>query len=204
MARPKLISDQTIVTAAYELLMEHGLSGLTFETLATRVGLVPAALVRRFKTKQGLMLQVDRYALERTNSKVEEAMEETSSPIEAIIAQFTTELAFATTLERFANGQEFLLMDFRDEDLYKNYQISFEHRHQQVIELLQNAQATGELGEIDDIPELARHLEMLLHGAGHVWAMAQEMPIEDYIRYHILFALKPHRNIKEERRVTKT
>jgi|GEM_PF-724871 len=198
MARPRLVSNQTIINAAYELLMEHGLSGLTFETLATHVGLVPAALVRRFKNKHELILQVDRYALERTNSKVEEAMEKTASSIEAIIAQFTTELAFATTLERFANGQEFLLMDFRHKDLYNNYQISFEHRHQQIIELLQKAQTTGELREIEDIPDLARHLEMLLHGAGHVWAMAPEMPIEDYIRHHTLLALKPYRNVEKE------
>jgi AcrR family transcriptional regulator len=195
-ARPKLISDQTIVIAAYELLMEHGASGLTFETLAASVGLVPAALVRRFKNKQGLVLQVDRYALELTNSKVAEAMEKTASPIEAIIAQFTAELGFASTLERFANGQEFLLMDFRYKELYDNYRISFDHRHRQVAELLQNALASGELRNVDDIHELARHLAMLAHGAGHVWAMTQDILIEEYIRRNILLALKPYRNKK--------
>lgn len=193
MARPRRVSDQTILAAAYELLMEQGPRSLTFESLASRVGLVPAALVRRFKNKHHLLLQVDRHALERSNTKVEEAKEEAASPVDAIIAQFTTELAFASTLDRFANGQEFLLMDFRDTDLYTNYQASFAHRHKQIIELLQKAQANGELGEIDDVSELARHLEMLLHGAGHVWAMTQEGPIEDYIEQHVQFALAPYR-----------
>jgi AcrR family transcriptional regulator len=193
MARPKLVSDQNIIAAAYELLMEQGLRGLTFESLSSQVGLVPAALVRRFKSKQALLLEVDRYALERTNDKVAEAMEKTLSPIEAILAQFTTELEFASTLEKFANGQEFLLMDFRHQDLYSNYQISFEQRHQQVVELLQKAQDAGELQKIADVAELARHLEMLLHGAGHVWAMTRDVPIEQYIRRHVLIALKPYR-----------
>ncbi len=193
MPRPRLVSDQTIITAAYELLMEQGPRSLTFESLAKRVGLVPAALVRRFKNKQQLLLQVDRHGLELTNAKVAEAHEDKKSPIAAIIAQFTAELAFASSLERFANGQEFLLMDFRDKDLYKNYRVSFEHRHQQIVELLRESQAAGELGEIDNPSELARHLEMLIHGAGHVWAMTQDGPIETYIGQHVLLALEPYR-----------
>jgi len=193
MARPRTISDQNIITAAYELLMERGLDGLTFETLSERVGIVPAALVRRFERKQKLIAQVDNYALALTNSKVAEALEKTASPVEAIIAQFTTELAFATTLERFANGQEFLLMDLRSEELYNNYQASFEQRHQQVVELLQIAEAAGELTGINDAPRLARHLALIAHGAGHVWAMAQEMSIEEYIRQHVMLALQPYR-----------
>jgi len=196
MSRPRLVSDQTIITAAYDLLMEEGPRSLTFESLAKRVGLVPAALVRRFKNKQQLLLQVDRHGLERTNAKVTEAMEDKKSPIDAIIAQFTAELAFASSLERFANGQEFLLMDFREKDLYSNYRVSFEHRHQQIIELLQQSQAAGELEAIDDASELARHLEMLLHGAGHVWAMTQEGPIETYISQHVQLALQPYRKKK--------
>jgi AcrR family transcriptional regulator len=196
MARPRLVSDQTIITVAYDLLMSHGLRGLTFETLAAHVGLVPAALVRRFKNKQELILQIDRYALERTNVKVVEAIEKTASPIEAIIMQFTTELAFASTLEQFANGQEFLLMDFRNKKLYDNYQVSFEHRHQQVIDLLRQAQAVGELKKEGDMSDLARHLEMIAHGAGHVWAMVQDAPIEEYIRHHVVLALTSHYAIK--------
>jgi len=196
MSRPRLVSDQTIITEAYELLMELGPRALTFESLAKRVGLVPAALVRRFKTKQQLLLQVDRHGLERTNAEVAEAVDHKKSPIEAIIAQFTAELSFASTLERFANGQEFLLMDFREKDLYSNYRVSFEHRHQQIIELLRQSQSAGELGAIEDTPELARHLEMLLHGAGHVWAMTQDGPIESYIRQHVQLALEPYRKKK--------
>ncbi len=198
MSRPRLVSDQTIIAEAYDLLMERGPRNLTFESLAKRVGLVPAALVRRFKNKQQLLLQVDRHGLECTNVQVAEAMENKKSLIDAIIAQFTAELAFASSLERFANGQEFLLMDFREKDLYSNYRVSFEHRHQQIIELLQQAQATGELEEINNTPELARHLEMLLHGSGHVWAMTQGGTIESYIRQHVLLALEPYRKKKGE------
>lgn len=192
MPRPQSIASHTIVAAAYTLLMEEGPSNLTFERLGAKVGLVPAALVRRFKTKRQLLLEVDRYALALTDAKVAEAIEKTASPIEAIIAQFTTEMAFASSIENFANGQEFLLMDFRDTQLYPNYRASFQHRHAQIVELLSKAQAAGTLKSTADANELARHLEMLLHGAGHVWAMTQEGPIEDYISRHVHVALRPY------------
>ena len=196
MVRPRSISSQAIVAEAYELLMEVGPASLTFERLSARVGLVPAALVRRFKNKHQLFLEVDRHALERTNARVDEATQGTMSAIDTIIAQFTTELAFASTISRFTNGQEFLLMSFRDKNLYTNYQTSFKHRHKQVVEFLQKAQADGELGAIDDMDDLARHLEMILHGAGHVWSMTQEGPIEKYISHHVKFALQPYRKPK--------
>lgn len=197
MARPRLVSDKVILAAAYDILMEYGLRGLTFEKLAASVGLVPAALVRRFKNKRGLLLQVDRYALEHTTDKLEEAMRGTTSAVNAIIVLLATELAFASTLEHFINGQEFLLAVLRDRDLYANYERSFVQRHRQVMELLQRAQQDGELEEIADVSGLARHLETIQHGAGHVWAMTQDAPIEEYIRHHIEYALIPYRKRRE-------
>jgi AcrR family transcriptional regulator len=197
-ARPRSITDQAILKEAYNLIMEQGPNSLTFERLGERVGLVAAALVRRFKTKSQLLLEVDRYALQLTNEQVDQAMSQASSPIEAILAQFITELRFASSVERFANGQEFLLMDFRDKNLYINYKTSFEHRHQQIIELLQEAQLNDELEGIENVAELARHLEMILHGSGHVWAMTQEDPIEHYISRHVNIALAPYRKTKKK------
>lgn len=192
MARPRSVSSQEIIAEAYELLKEQGPQHLTFEKLSSRVGLVPAALVRRFKNKHQLLLEIDRYALEYTNAKVEEAMAATRSPIDAIIAQFTAELSFATTVERFANAQEFLLIDFREKVLYENYRVSFDHRQAQVAQLLDKAVAEGMLVKQTDTAQLALHLIMLLHGSGHVWAMKQEGSIEEYITQHVWLALQPY------------
>ncbi|HET7637942.1 MAG TPA: TetR/AcrR family transcriptional regulator [Ktedonobacteraceae bacterium] len=192
MARTPSISSQDILTQAYDLLMEVGPSNLTFERLGKKVGLVPAALIRRFNNKKQLMLEIDRYALELTNQEVFRAIRDTQSPIEAIIAQFTAEMSYATTIERFANGQEFLLHDFRDKELYDNYRLSFERRHLQIAQLLMRAQQDGLLVGIDNINELARQLEMIVHGAGHVWAMTAEYTIDECIRRYVHLTLKPY------------
>jgi AcrR family transcriptional regulator len=198
MARPRLITNQAIIAEAYELLMDQGLRNLTFEQLGNRVGLVPATLVQRFKTKKLLIAEIDKYALEKTIAEAQKAMSEASSPIDSIITQFITELRFASTVERYANGLEFLVMDLRDKNLYANYRISFEQRHQQIVELLKEAQSVGTLRKIENVNELARHLQMIVHGSGHVWAMTEEGPIEDYISHHVQLALKPYRKKKGE------
>jgi AcrR family transcriptional regulator len=172
--------------------MEVGPSHFTFERLAQKVNLVPAALIRRFKNKKQLMLDIDRFALELTNKGVYKAIQETQSPIEAIIAQFVAEMKYATSVERLANGQEFLLHDFRDKDLYNNYRLSFERRHLQVVHLLMRAQREGLLVTFENLNELARQLEMIAHGAGHVWAMTGEYALDECIRRYVQLTLKPY------------
>lgn len=193
MARPRLIDDGAILKDAYALIMQAGPSGLTFEALSARVGLSPAALVKRFKSREALILKIDQYALQRTSERLEKTLAETESPVQAIIVRFIAELEFATSIDRFANGQEFLLVDLRNKELYRNYRDSFMYRHRQVVELLQKAEVDNELQDIQNHDTLATHLAMIAHGAGHVWVMTQEGPIAEYISNHILLALQPYR-----------
>jgi len=192
MARPRSISSQDILAAAYDLLMEVGPGIFTFERLGQKVGLVPTALIRRFKNKKQLMLAINRYALELTDKEVFNAIKTAQSPIEAIIVQFTTEMKFATTVERFANGQELLLHDLRDTDLYVSYRLTFERRHLQIVQLLVKAQGDGLLTRIDNVNELARHLESVAHGIGHVWVTTGEYTIDECIRRYVSLTLKPY------------
>lgn len=84
-------------------------------------------------------------------------------------------------------------MDLEQKDLYANYQESFLRRHEEVVELLRQAQARGEITTEVNPEELARLLQLIQHGSGHIWAMTQEGPIEDYINHFVCLALKPYR-----------
>jgi AcrR family transcriptional regulator len=193
MARPRTITDEALLEAAYGLVMAYGPKGLTFEKLGEKVNLVPGALVRRFSNKHKLLAETDRYALNRSSAKLHKVMARHDAPVDAIIAGFVEEMSFATTIQRFINGQEYLLMDLADKDLYSNYHESFHQRHQEVKELLEKAQLRGELSNEIDTKELAQFLQLILHGAGHVWAMDQKGPIENYISKYVQLALKPYR-----------
>ena len=55
MARPRTVSDQTILEMAREVFLEHG-PGTSTEVVAKRLGLSQAALFKRFGTKRSLMI----------------------------------------------------------------------------------------------------------------------------------------------------
>lgn len=192
MSRPQRVLTDDILRTGYELIMAHGPRQLTFSRLGQELGLVPAALVKRFKNKQQLLAAIDRYALERSNQAMVVALEQHNSPIEAIIALVVAELSFATSIEKFVNGQSFLLLDFSEPELYVNYRISFDQRHQHIADLLMQAQERGIIKPHVDCDELARLLEAVQHGLGHLWAMTQKASIATYMDHYIRLALQPY------------
>ena len=54
--RPKTAPDAAILEAAARLLARHGPARLRLEDVAREVGLSPATLLLRFKTKRNLLL----------------------------------------------------------------------------------------------------------------------------------------------------
>jgi AcrR family transcriptional regulator len=192
MARPRRVADKDILEAAYDIIMQEGPGGLTFEALSSQTGLVPAALVKRFKNKKQLIAAIDRYGLERTNVALKEAMERHDSPIEAIIAGLVAEMAFARTLKGYVSGQSFLLMDLSDPELYDNYHVSFHERQKQSEELLEKAKRRGLLRSDVDSKQLAILFQIIQQGSGHVWAMSQDKEISDYIKKYVRIVLDPY------------
>lgn len=55
MARPQTVSDQQILDAALQCFLEHGPTVAT-EVIAQQLNVSPQALLKRFGTKQGLMI----------------------------------------------------------------------------------------------------------------------------------------------------
>jgi AcrR family transcriptional regulator len=192
MARPRRVADKDILEAAYDIIMQDGPSGLTFEALSAKAGLVPAALVKRFQNKKQLIAAIDRYALERTNVVLKEAMERHDSPIEAIIAGLVAEMSFARTLKGYVSGQSFLLMDLSDPDLYDNYHVSFHERQKQSRDLLEKAKQHGLLHSDADSKKLAVLFQIIQQGSGHVWAMTQDKDMADYIKEYVQIVLSPY------------
>ncbi len=192
MTRPRKVSTDTILRTAYGIIMSEGPRALTFSRLSAELELVPAALVRRFKSKRQLLVAVDRYALEQSDAAMRHALKLHDSPIDAIIAMLVNELSFATSTENFVHGQSFLLLDFSYPELYANYRISVDQRHQHIVELLSRAQEEGILQPTIPTAELARMLQLVQQGTGHLWAMTQEAPIATYMERYIRLALQPY------------
>jgi len=192
MSRPRRVANDVVYKAAHDIIMQHGPRSLTFQSLGDATGLVPAALVRRFRTKQQLLLEIDMYWLEVAADTLTEAASRHDSPLEAIISTLSNEMSFATSADIYINGLAFLLEGLASPKLYTNYQTAFRHRQKGIEYLLEAAKKKRELRSDVNSSELSRLLQIIQQGACHMWIMTQEGPIESSIEQYLRLALRPY------------
>ena len=190
MSRPRRITNEAIYEAAHEIIMQYGPERLTFQSLSDSTGLVPAALVRRFKSKEQLFIEVDTYCLETAANTLAETAERFDSPLEAVIDGLSNEMKFAASSRVYINGLAFLLKSLSSAELYKNYQVAFRRQTDDIRRLLEKAVAQKELKHDTDCAELAKLLQVTQQGACHAWIMSQEEPIEKCVERHLRTLLR--------------
>jgi AcrR family transcriptional regulator len=87
MNREKLnteVRQEQIIQAAMKLIASRGLKGLSMATLANRIGLVPSAIYRHFKSKNDILDMILHFIQGRLLTNVRIACEETSEPMERL------------------------------------------------------------------------------------------------------------------------
>ena len=87
MKREKLnteVRQEQIIQAAMKLIASRGLKGLSMATLANRIGLVPSAIYRHFKSKNDILDMILIFIQERLLTNVRIVCEETSEPMERL------------------------------------------------------------------------------------------------------------------------
>lgn len=193
MSRPQRVTNEAIYIAAHEIIMQHGPNGLTFQTLSKATGLVPAALVRRLKSKQQLFIEVDTYCLKMAADTLAEAAERFDSALDAIVHGLSSDMGFAVSANIYINGLAFLLKGLETPELYKNYQAAFKRQEHDIRLLLEKAKTQMELRQDTDCVELAKLLQITQQGACHMWIMSQEEPIEKCIERHLRTLLEAYK-----------
>jgi len=76
--------SRRIVDAAYELLEEQGLDGLTIRAVLKRTGLSRRAFYERFEGKDDLVLAVFEHTIRRAASHLDELVRTTADPLERL------------------------------------------------------------------------------------------------------------------------
>jgi AcrR family transcriptional regulator len=78
------VRQEQIVEAAMNLIASRGLKGLSMAALANRIGLVPSAIYRHFKSKNDIVDMILGVIRERLLTNIRITCEETSEPIERL------------------------------------------------------------------------------------------------------------------------
>ena len=114
MPRPKTLSDEDVLKAAYALMHERGPEALTFATVGAACGLSASTLVQRFKTKDKLVRATLLYAWDELDAKTAAlAATVAKNPAGAIKLLAGLSGSYGG-IEAYANGLLVLREDVRD------------------------------------------------------------------------------------------
>ena len=193
MARPVKVTDSIIFESVFSIILNEGIERLTFDNLATKVGLVRTAIANRFKNKHSLLVAADTYYLAQSSSLLEQAAATEPNAIRAIINGLSAEMRFAISPQAYSNSLSLFSLSIVTPELYRNYRQVYLEQQKTITFLLEQAKNEGLLRHDIHPTEIAQQIQVVQQGAAHTWVILQEGTIGSYIERAILATLKPYR-----------
>lgn len=118
MARPRTISDEAILDAAFVVMQRGGgPEALTFASVGKAAGLSPATLVQRFGTRAGLLQAALLRLWDNLDARTAEADAEAPETPEGAIEMLVMLSTSSAEIEDYVEGLSLLREDMRDPEL---------------------------------------------------------------------------------------
>ncbi len=190
--RVKTASDADIVDAAARVILKVGPTCLRLADVAEEIGLAPATLLQRFKSKRALLLAV---AAQGTRSIAEDfaaRRARAGSPLDALLALSPAVRSVARSRRCLTNKLAFLQLGLSDPAFQRHLQTHHRTVLGEIRKLLDEAVAAGELHSCDT-SVVARALLAVQHGSLLLWALTRGGAAEAHIRSDMEAVLGPYR-----------
>lgn len=191
MGRTKKQSDSQVLIRAFEVISREGFDSFTFDQVGRKVGLSPAALVKRFKTKR-------RLALLSRNAKWDENLGLVAgSELEALkglpgIYEFLKIIARSVDSKRLGEHARWLGTEATEPRSRKKVAAYFETTRHIFERLLKEALLAKDLKFEMPPARLAKTLEALIQGGIFQFAFLDQRSIEDHLKAHVEVLLNPY------------
>jgi AcrR family transcriptional regulator len=197
--RPKTASDAAILDAAARLLARSGPARMRLEDVAREVGLSPATLLLRFKSKKKLLLAVAEQGITGMIEHFRERRLSSTSPLHAITEVCDCVRELAEEPQQLANLLAFLQLSLEDAEFRVSAQRHDAALEQEMAKLLEDARARGEV--VDCCTSgLARAVIAMMRGSLLTWsALGQHTSPEQWVRGDIETLLGPYRVPEDSR-----
>lgn len=173
MARTKTTSDREIVEAAARVIARVGPSALRLSDVAGEIGLAPATLLQRFKTKQELLLAVTQHRIEEIAADFAERRANASSALDALLFVRQKSRCRIDSPQHVANSLASLQLSLTDAAFHEQMQILARTLRVELTALIEEAIADGDL-ECTEPEALARAIMAIFHGSLLWWAVDQQ------------------------------
>lgn len=190
MSRTKKISDSEILEKAFDVIAREGFQSFTFQQVGKAVGLSPAALVKRFKTKNQLALLARNIKWEKNIGQIES---ETFKKLVGLkgIFEFLTIIAQSVNSKRLGEHAVWLGTEACHPRSRKKVAAYFEITRNVFRRLLTEAIEQGDLSENVDPKAFSKTLEALVQGSIFQFAFLDEGNIETHLKNHFKIVLAP-------------
>ena len=193
MSRPRTRSDDEILDGAAKVLLRRGPHAFTLADVASEVGLSPATLLQRFRTKRGLLAAFARRASSATPAIVQSAEEGGKRGLRPLRASLVRLAAKVGRREHLANSLALLLEDVRVPELRSAAKKHAEAMEAAIAEHVAAAVTRGELARRTRPSDLAHVIYAVWNGALVQWGLRGRGRIEEWVGHAIDLALVPYR-----------
>jgi len=191
MSRTKKKSDSEVLTKAFDVIALEGFSSFTFEQVGKTVGLSPAALVKRFKSKDQLALLARNLKWEQNLGLVDAETINRLSGLAGIF-DFLSIISRSVNSNRLGEHAIWLGKEACHPRSKRKVAAYFELTRGIFFRLITQAIHNGELKYIENAKELAKTAEALVQGAIFQFAFLSERNIETHLKDHFKVILKPY------------
>lgn len=198
MARPRTVSDETILAAATRVISREGPIRFTLAQVGAEAGLSAPGILQRFGTKRALLLAVSASSIGSIERSFREARAASEGPTEALVRALSSQTAHMSTPREIANGLAFLQLDITDADFRAHALAFFDALRDEIVALLDEAVQKREL-RADDTAALARAVEVAFNGALVRWGVRQDGAVADGMAADVEAAIAPFRTRRRGR-----
>lgn len=192
MPRPRLATDRQILEATVAAIGKHGPAKLTLAHVADEVGLTPAALLRRFGSKAGLLAAVAAQGAATADAVFDDAEQRSSTPLDGLLEALTSFTGDIRTRTELANHMAMLQLDIAEPHLRKQAARQSRTARERIAYLVRAAAEAGQL-EADRPAELADAVYTAYNGALITWAIDGRGGLGSWIREKVQQVLAPYR-----------
>jgi AcrR family transcriptional regulator len=190
--RPRKVSDQEVFAAAYRAMQRLGPGELTLAEIGAEAGVTAGALAQRFGSKRALLLALAEGAAASAGDLLRGMRTTHRSPLGAVRAYAECVAQLASSPAALARNLAYLQIDLADPDFRAHLALQGRATREALLELIQEAEAVGELARGTDTRAVARTVEVALNGALLTWAFYHEGTAERFLRGAVDAVLAPY------------
>lgn len=177
----KSINDDQVLEKALFVISEKGPETFTLADIGKAVGLAPATLMQRFKSKRMLLIQAAKHVPTKLTSDLQ-TLKAKGLPWdkELLILLGATPEGMATRRE-IANSLGLLKLDMIDPELHPIARELMDRLRQRIQELLEQGKKEGSLKDEASAEETAWELDALRHGLIIQWTLSGKGSLQEWL-----------------------